>query len=86
VLHQLVATLFTVYEWLILIRLILSWIRPSPYHPAVRFVVRVTDPVLEPARRAIPSVGVIDFSPILVFLVLGWLRRFLVINLMRIGL
>jgi YggT family protein len=86
VLHRLVARLFSIYELLILARILLSWIRPATYHPVIGFIVRVTDPVLEPARRVVPSVGAIDLSPILVFLVLGWLRQFLVINLMRLGL
>ncbi|MGI6083792.1 MAG: YggT family protein [Limnochordia bacterium] len=85
-LHRLVDIILIWYERLVLVRVILSWFGPSPYHPVVRFIVKVTDPVLEPARRAIPSVGGIDFSPVLVFIVLGWVRRFLVINLMRLGL
>jgi YggT family protein len=86
VLHWLVGTLLLWYERLILVRLVLSWFQPSPYHPVIRFIVRVTEPVLAPARRIVPAVGVVDFSPILVFLVLGWLRVFLVHNLMRLGL
>ncbi|NLN19703.1 MAG: YggT family protein [Firmicutes bacterium] len=84
-LHRLVDIVLIWYERLVLVRVILSWVGPSSYHPIVRFIVKVTDPVLEPARRVVPTVGAIDFSPVLVFLVLSWLRRFLVINLIRLG-
>lgn len=84
--HTLVNTLFRLYEWLILIRLVLSLVGSETYHPLVRWVYRVTEPVLARARGVIPLVGNLDFSPVLVFLVLGWLRVFLVVNLIRIGL
>lgn len=84
--HNLVYTAFTVYEWLILIRIVLSWVRPNTYYPVVRFIYRATEPVLEKARGLIPPVGGIDFSPLLVFLVLRWLRSLFVANLIRVGL
>jgi YggT family protein len=54
----------------------MSWIRPNPSHPVVQWVYRLTDPVLEPVRRLIPlHAGGIDFSPIIVFLLLDFLKR-----------
>lgn len=85
-LSWLVGEVLYIYEWLVIIRVIMSWFRPQTHHPAVQLLHRLTDPVLDAARRIIPPVGAMDFSPLLVFLVLGWVRRFLVVNLARLGL
>jgi len=45
------------------------------YHPLVKLLYDVTEPILEPFRRLVPSMGGIDFSPILVFLVLEFVRN-----------
>jgi len=44
------------------------------YHPAVRFIYTATEPILAPFRRILPTIGGIDFSPILVFLVIDFIR------------
>jgi YggT family protein len=55
-----------VYLWVIIIRVALTWINPSPYSPLMRFMARVTDPVLNRARRLMPlTLGGLDFSPVL---------------------
>jgi YggT family protein len=71
----LAARFFDLYNLLILIRLLLSWVRPDPYAPPVRFIYQITEPYLEPFRRLLPPVGMIDFSPILALLVLSFIRR-----------
>ncbi|MDK2925196.1 MAG: YggT family protein, partial [Bacillota bacterium] len=53
----------------------LSWVSPDPYAPGERFIYKVTEPFLEPFRRLLPPVGMIDFSPILALLVLSFIRR-----------
>jgi YggT family protein len=61
----LVSLLFRVYSILILIRVLLTWVSVSPYHPAVRILHQVTDPVILPLRRLIPPIGgTVDVSPI----------------------
>ncbi len=70
---------FNLLTWAIIIRVLLSWIPGlPPYNPIVRFLVSVTDPVLEPARRVIPPIGMIDISPIVVLFVLQLVREFLI--------
>jgi YggT family protein len=65
------------YEIILLIRIILSWIRPNPYHPFIRFIYAMTDPVLNPIRRALPITAMgFDFSPIVVFIILELLQNF----------
>ncbi|NMB45880.1 MAG: YggT family protein [Firmicutes bacterium] len=61
---------------MIFARIILSWIpNVDYYHPLVRFLYEATEPILQPFRRLLPSLGGIDFSPILVFLVLEFVRN-----------
>jgi len=85
-LSRLAAALFELYGWLIFARLILSWIRLDPYHPIVQFLYRITEPVLRPARQLIPPAGGLDFSPIVVFIVLRLVGNFIVRLLWSVGL
>ena len=71
--------LLTLYMWLIIARAILSWVSPDPYNPIVRFIHNVTEPVLNQIRTRIPvNFGGIDVSPIIVFLVIIFLQKFVV--------
>ena len=62
----------------ILIRVVLSWVNPDPYNPAVALLDRLTDPVLSPAQRLLPPIGGIDLSPMLVMVGLVLLQMLLV--------
>ncbi len=73
----------TAYIWIIIIRALISWVNPDPYNPVVRFLSAVTDPVLDPIRKRLPYLGGIDISPVIVILILVFLRYFLVPTLMR---
>ena len=68
-----------VYMWMIIIRALLSWVNPDPYNPIVRFLYRVTEPVLRPIRSRLPiwQMG-LDLSPLIVILVIYFLQQFLV--------
>ncbi|MEW6660024.1 MAG: YggT family protein [Thermodesulfobacteriota bacterium] len=71
-----------IYMWLIIARALLSWVNPDPYNPIVRFLYNVTEPVLTFVRRRVPVVlGGLDLSPLLVILVILFLRLFLVSTL-----
>jgi YggT family protein len=74
------------FMWVVIARAILSWVNPDPYNAIVRFINNVTEPVLYPIRSKLPiNFGGIDFSPIIVFLVVIFLRTFVVNSLMRIA-
>ncbi len=76
-----------IYMWLIIIRALISWVNPDPYNPIVRFLYNVTEPVLYRVRRYLPVVfGGIDISPIVVILVIIFLRQFLVQSLYQLAL
>lgn len=65
----------SIYSWLVLIRVFLSWVNPDPYNPIVQFLMRTTEPVLEPLRRRIPHIAGMDISPIVALLGISLLRR-----------
>jgi YggT family protein len=69
---------FRLYEFLILLRVLFSWIRPDPYNPPVRIVHQLTDPIMEPLRRIIPPVGMMDISPIIALILLSIIQGFVV--------
>ncbi|MCU0556064.1 MAG: YggT family protein [Desulfobacterales bacterium] len=74
------------FLWIVVARAVLSWVNPDPYNPIVRFINSVTEPVLYQIRRRLPvGFGGIDLSPIIVFLVVIFLRKFLVDSLFRIA-
>ncbi len=74
---QVVDLLLSLYVWIIIARAIISWVNPSPYHPVVRFLYRVTEPVLRPVRRIIPPIYGIDFSPVIVIFVIYLIKNIL---------
>jgi len=69
---------FTLLSLAILARVLLSWIRVSPYHPMVDFLYRVTEPILAPLRRAIPPLGMVDISPVIALLLLQIVQQILI--------
>ena len=62
--------LLTVYWFALIVVIVLSFLAPGSYHPAAALLSQVTEPILAPARRLIPPLGGLDFSPILVFMIL----------------
>ncbi len=76
----------TLYMWIVIAHAILSWVRPDPYNPIVRFINQVTEPLLYQIRRRIPTaLGGMDFSPIIVLLGIVFLRIFIVDSLLRLA-
>jgi len=74
----------TIYMWIVIIRALISWVSPNPYNPIVRFLYRATEPVLWRVRRILPIGGFgIDFSPLIVILVIYVLKVFLVRTLVQ---
>ena len=85
-LAQAIEVILTIYYWLILIRALISWVNPDPWNPIVQFLERATEPVLAPIRRAIPAFNFgIDLSPWIAFMVLLFLKSFLVRTLMDLA-
>jgi len=79
---------FSILYWLILIRALISWVNPDPYNPIVQLLYKITEPMLYPIRRFLPS-GLrfgIDISPIIAFLAIMFLKSFLVRTLIDLAL
>jgi YggT family protein len=74
----------TLMYWVILVRALISWVNPDPFNPVVQFLYRVTEPVLEPIRERLPASG-LDFSPIIAFMAIVFLKSFLVRTLFDIA-
>ncbi len=79
------------YMWIVIARALLSWVNPDPYNPIVRFLYNATEPVLYAIRKRVPIFfGGIDFSPMIVILIIYFLDSFLVPTLagmaMRMGM
>ena len=80
--------LLTVLYWLIIVRALISWVNPDPFNPIVQFLYKTTDPILDPVRKRLPisfRFG-IDISPIIVFLVIMFLKSFLIRSLFDLGM
>lgn len=76
----------TLFMWIVIAHAILSWVRPDPFNPIVRFINQVTEPLLYQIRRRIPTIfGGMDFSPIIVLMAVVFLRIFIVDSLMRLS-
>ena len=66
-----VGLLINIYFFALLAMIILSWVAPGSNHPALYLLHQITEPVLAPFRRALPPMGGLDFSPILVFVLIN---------------
>jgi YggT family protein len=71
---QLIGWILKLYSLAFIVRALLSWFRVNYYHPIVRFLVRITEPMLAPLRRYIPPRAGLDFTPIVALLIL-WLME-----------
>jgi YggT family protein len=74
---KLVILSVNLFMFAIFIRIVLSWISPGQYNPATAIITTLTEPLLGPVRRIIPSMGGFDISPIFVIIALGALTRLL---------
>jgi YggT family protein len=74
--------ILAVYTLLIFMRIVFSW-GLSSINPVMRFLIRVTEPVLAPFRRLIPPLGMFDISPIVVLFLLQLLQGFVAGTLIR---
>ena len=75
--------LFTILTWLVIINAVLSYFL-SPYHPLKMILDRFVDPMLAPIRRIMPQTGMIDFSPLVLIILLQLIEFILTQILARI--
>jgi len=75
---------FVIAYWIFFVRVVMSWVSPDPFNPVVQFLLRATEPILQPIRRMLPRMR-IDLSPLIVFIGLMFLRKFLVLTLVNLS-
>jgi len=78
-------TVLTLYMWIIIVSALLSWVNPDPYNPIVRFLHSVTDPVLRPIRRKVGFSMGLDLSPMIVILLIMFIKHFVVASLFGVS-
>jgi len=64
---EMASGLLTVYKYILLASVIISWVNADPYNPIVNFINRATEPALRRVRRYLPNTGMIDLSPLVLF-------------------
>ena len=69
-LSYLVGTLLDLYITAVILRLLLQWVRADFYNPVCQFLVKVTNPLIVPLRRVIPSIGKLDTACVVLILAL----------------
>ena len=76
---EVVFAILSVIQWLVIIAAVISWVNPDPRNAIVQFLYRTTEPILRPFRKILPPhrTGNIDLSPILVILLILFLKVFL---------
>ena len=75
-----VISLLTVYTYVVIVAVVISWISPDSYNPVVRFLRAVTEPALARMRRYVPNVlwsTGLDFTPLFLILLLQLVIWFL---------
>lgn len=75
---KLLDIVITLYIWIVIIRVILSWVNVDPYNPFVQFLIKITEPALSWIRRFVPNLGGLDISPMILILGLYLAEAFLV--------
>ncbi len=84
---QLLDFILTAYMWVIIGRVIISWVNADPYNPIVRFLYEITEPLLGRIRRVLPiSMAGIDFSPVILIMGIMFLQSFLIPTLKHIAM
>jgi YggT family protein len=77
ILVQLIGLMANLLTILIFIWVILSWIMP-PYNPVREILDRIVEPMLTPIRRIIPMTGMMDFSPMILMILIELIARVLI--------
>ena len=75
---ELISLIINVFLFAILIQVIISWINPGGYNPAIGLIHGLTEPLLAPVRRRMPNMGGLDLSPMVVMLGLVVLEMLLI--------
>ena len=76
--------ILTVYTFVIIARVFLTWTNISPYHPVSQWIYRLTEPVLAPIRSFMPQTGMFDWSPMIAMILVIIVRQVVIMVLSSI--
>jgi YggT family protein len=91
VLGNLLEAVAAILDWglaalalVVIVHALLSWVRPDPANPIVRFIAVISDAVCNPIRRLIPTViGGLDLAPLIALLVIQFVGRDFIVRTLR---
>ena len=72
-----------IYFFALIVMIILSWVAPNASHPGALLVMQLVEPIMAPVRKVIPPLGMIDLSPIVVFIAINLIDGLVVGSLIR---
>ena len=72
-----------IYFFAMIVMIILSWVAPNASHPGALLVMQLVEPIMAPVRKVIPPLGMIDLSPIVVFIAINVVDGLVVGSLIR---
>lgn len=75
---EMISLVINIFLFAILIGVIISWINPGSYNPAISLIHSLTEPLLAPVRRRMPNMGGLDLSPMVVMVGLVVLEMLLI--------
>lgn len=74
---QILMTFLTIMQFAIIGRALMSWFDRGMRSPVAQFLVQLTEPIIAPIRKVLPSAGMIDFSPMVAILLIYVLQQML---------
>ncbi|MGD1997278.1 MAG: YggT family protein [Anaerolineae bacterium] len=77
-LYRLIRIPFTIYTLVLIARAVLPLLGMSYFHPVMSVVLRITEPLLAPIRRRLPPLGPVDFSPMVLIIILWLVEQILI--------
>lgn len=72
-----------IYFFAMIVMIILSWVAPNASHPGALLVMQLVEPIMAPVRKVIPALGMIDLSPIVVFIAINLIDGLVVGSMIR---
>lgn len=72
-----------IYFFAMIVMIILSWVAPNASHPGALLVMQLVEPIMAPVRKVVPSLGMIDLSPIVVFIAINLIDGLVVGSMVR---
>lgn len=77
----LISTIFDLYIFVLIIRLILAWVGTDYTYPLTSLVVKLTGPIIRPLRKILPDIAGIELATIVVILLLEFIKFFIIVLL-----